>query len=228
MFIDNMSGLELLNEYKADLQEIKVDAQEFDASRRMNDLIRKNKKKKEFTAVKTSVSKRGNKYLGILIYTREGIRTWRWRSYHIGLMNTKKGLMALAFFADDNVTVKYTPHFFRRYKERMLSSDIDWTLRNELIKADTQKKIVMVYIKRNLGTVWVETGAVYKEKNHIVAPTHDGVTLLQWSNTLKVYQANTFVTYNMLSDKQREMLKKLSDGQLDGKAGTSPGSVSAN
>lgn len=228
MFIDNMSGTELLKEYMADLDEIKADTQRFDASSRIDTLLRKNKKKGEFTAVKTSLSKKGNKYLGILIYTRNGTRAWRWRSYHIGLMNTKKGLMALAFYADDGVTVKYTPHFFRRYKERMLESDIGWGLKSELLKADTLKKVIQVYIKRNLGTVWVETGAVYKEKNHIVAPTHDGVTLLQWSSTLKVYQANTFITYSMLSDKQREILKQLADGQLEGKAGASPGSVSAN
>ncbi len=116
----------------------------------------------------------------------------------------------IAPYEQENKAVKYTPHFFMRYKERMMKV-CDWRLKNQLASADTLKKIVVVYMQRNLGTAWVETESVYKDKIHIFAPVPDGVSLLQWDDKHKVMQANTFITYDMLGEKQNGMVQMLKD-----------------
>ena len=42
---------------------------------------------------------------------------------------------------------------------------------------------------------------------HIFAPVNDGVALLQWNKGKQLLQANTFVTNDMLNDKQLQMVE---------------------
>lgn len=213
MFIDTMSSAELLREYQADLKEIRQKTSSFDSSDYLKEYLWKRRKQKQVVVSKKTNTSRGNKYLGVYIYYQIGsgkTKHWSWSSYHFGMMNTAKGLMLIAFYEDNNQAVKYTPHFFQRYKER-LSRICDWKGRAILNAADTQEKIAIVYVQRNLGTAWMQTKSVYKDKMHIFAPVPDGVTLLQWDNKYKTMQANTFVTYDMLDDKQRDMIVRLKE-----------------
>lgn len=54
---------------------------------------------------------------------------------------------------------------------------------------------------------WIETRSVFRHKVHIFGPINDGVALLQWDKHRKLLQANTFVTEDMLDEKQTKMVK---------------------
>jgi hypothetical protein len=67
--------------------------------------------------------------------------------------------------------------------------------------------VIGIYMKRNLTMTWIETKSVFRDKVHIFGPVNDGVALLQWSKRHRTLQANTFVTMDMLDEKQAEMVK---------------------
>lgn len=54
---------------------------------------------------------------------------------------------------------------------------------------------------------WIETKAIFRNRIHIFGPVNDGVSLLQWDKKRKLLQANTFVTMDMLDERQTEMVK---------------------
>jgi len=208
MFVDNMSSDELLYEYNMDLPDIQAQTMRYDRSDYITNHLWKNRKKSKVVVSKHFVSSRKNHYIGIIIYTQSGIgqsRRWEWSSFHIGLMHTFKGLSAVAFYTDSQQAVKFTPHFFKRYKERF-SKVCDWRTHNQLMAAKSIEDILPIYIKRNLGTTWIETKSVFRDKMHIFAPVNDGVALIQWDKTKKLLQANTFVTLDMLDAKQTKMV----------------------
>lgn len=211
MFIETMSSTELLHEYQADLNEIQDRTIAYDGSEYVRNYLWKRRRQQRVVISKPIVTARGNRYLGVLIYTQNGFGTtkkWLWESYHVGFMNTSRGMMVLAFFAEKKMAVKYTTHFFQRYKSRMLEV-CDWKTKGALLSADTNEKIVATYIQRNLGSSWIETQSVYKDKTHVFAPVPDGVALMQWDDKRKTMQANTFVTYKMLDEKQNGMIERL-------------------
>lgn len=213
MFIDTMSSQELLQEYLADIKEVRQKTDAFDKSDYLKNYLWKRRKLSRIVIPRQMSTSRNNKYLGVYIY--EQVKSgrgkyWKWDSYHFGMMNTAKGLMMIAFYEDNGQAVKYTPHFFQRYKERLMKV-CDWKTRNQLNAADTQEKIITVYTQRNLGTAWMHTKSVYKNKLHIFAPVPDGVTLLQWDSKHKTMQANTFITCDMLDEKQNSMIRQLQE-----------------
>lgn len=211
MFIEKMSSEELLNEYNLDLPEIQAKTLRFDGSEYVSNYLWKHRKESKVVITKVFNTKRGNRYLGIIPYHQEGVgqeKCWNRSSFHIGLMQTSKGLSAIAFYEGHKQAIKFTSHFFRRYKQRMMNiCDIcDWKLRNQLNRATTVEEVIPIYVKRNIGITWIETNSVFRDKVHIFAPVNDGVVLLQWDKSKKLLQANTFVTLDMLDDKQLEMV----------------------
>lgn len=208
-----MTSAELLQEYQADINEIRQKTDSFDKSEYLKGYLWKRRKLPRVVITRHTNTSRNNKYLGVYIYEQVGsgrIMHWTWASYHAAMMNTVKGQMIVAFYEDNNQAVKYTPHFFQRYKERLMKV-ADWKLKNALNAAYTQEQIAALYFQRNLGTAWMETKSVYKNKTHIFAPVPDGVTLLQWDSKYKTMQANTFVTYDMLDQKQVDMITSLKE-----------------
>lgn len=210
MFEESMSGKQLLNEYYSDLQEIQTRATCFDESEYVNHRLWKMRKCPLAILTQEFTSQRQNRYLGIFVYTQNGVgksKRWDMTSYHIGLTYTSKGdRCALAFYTASGQTIKFTSHFFCRYRERY-SQVCDWFMRNELKAAKTFIDIVAIYMQRNLQMTWIETKSRFRNKIHIFGPVHDGVVLLQWDKKQKVLQANTFVTEKMLNEKQAEMVE---------------------
>lgn len=215
MFIDTMDSGELLKEHKLDIPELVADVDKYIDSDKANAVIRKNKKKEQLVLSKKYTTKRGNKYLTVITFDQKidsvnGKKSWDWASYHIGFMKTHKGTLALFFYPDCGVAISYTPHFFHRYKERMLKV-CDWKLRNKLNASESIESIATIYNVRNRSIGIVHPSSVYGTRMHILAPTSDGATLMQWDINRKILQANTFLTENMLSDKQWEFLDKAID-----------------
>lgn len=209
MFREDMSGSSLLEEYRMDLPELQEKALRFDQSDYMTRYLWKRHKQPSVTVAKTFATARGNNYLGILVYTQSGIgkrKEWNWSSFHIGLMNTAKGKCAIAFYMESGQAIKFTTHFFERYKERF-GAVCDWKGKRELASAKTVTDIIAIYMKRNLSITWIETQSIFRDKVHIFAPVNDGIALLQWNKSRKLLQANTFVTMDMLDDKQLEMVR---------------------
>ena len=209
MFEERMSSDELLDEYNADLSDIKVQTLRFDKSDYVIKYLRKRHKQKQVIITKVFTSYRGNCYLGILVYFQTGIgqnKRWNWSSFHIGLMETEKGVCAITFYTASRQALKFTTHFFKRYKERFMKV-CDWQTYNQLSLAKSTIDIISVYVKRNLSMTWIETKAVFRNKVHIFGPINDGVALIQWDRHRRLLQANTFVTMDMLNKKQTEMVK---------------------
>jgi len=203
-----MSGEQLLKEYHSDLPEIQEKTLRFDSSEYVDKYLRKHLKQNEVIITKIFRMSSGNRYVGICIYRQEGVgkgRGWRWSAFHIGLMNTEKGVASIAFYSDSGQSVVFTPHFFKRYKERF-SNVCDWKVRNRFSLAKSIEDIISIYISRNKSVVWIETDTEFYNRTHIFAPVEDGVALLQWDGKRKVLQANTFVTMDMLNKKQTGMV----------------------
>lgn len=209
MFEETMSGSELLDEYRLDLADIQAKTLRFDGSDYVTRYLWKHHKQPTVILTKVFVSSRGNSYLGILVYFQTGIgktKKWDWSSFHVGLMDTSKGVSAIAFYAKSQQAIKFNPHFFIRYKERFLEV-CDWQTRNQLTMAKNIIDVIGIYMKRNLTMTWIETKSVFRDKIHIFGPVNDGVALLQWSKRHRTLQANTFITMDMLDEKQSEMVK---------------------
>ena len=209
MLIETMSGAQMLKEYYADLPEIRQSTLRFDSSEYVNRYLQKRIKQERVIITKIFKTSRNNRYVGICIYNQVGTgkaKRWSWSSFHIGLMHTHKGVASVAFYTESKQALVYTPHFFKRYKERF-SQVCDWKVRNSFSLAKSIEDIISIYISRNIGVAWIETESVFKDKTHIFAPTNDGVALLQWDSTRKVLQANTFVTMDMLNEKQTNMVR---------------------
>lgn len=209
MFEETMSSDDLLNEYRLDLADIQTKTLRFDGSDYITRYLRKHRKQQTVIITKLFESLRGNNYLGILIYFQTGIgqaKKWDWSSFHVGLMKTCNGVAAIAFYAESQQAIKFNPHFFLRYKERYLKV-CDWQTRSQLATAKNIVDVIGIYMKRNLTMTWIETKSVFRDKVHIFGPVNDGVALLQWSKRHRLLQANTFVTMDMLDEKQTEMVK---------------------
>ena len=209
MFEERMSSNELLDEYRSDLPDIQEKTLRFDGSDYVTRHLRKHRKNPTVVMTKVFVSARGNSYLGILIYFQTGVgksKKWDWSSFHIGLMETSKGISAIAFYTESKQAIRFNPHFFRRYKERYMEVS-DWQTKSQLTAAKNIIEVIGIYMKRNLTMTWIETKSVFRNKVHIFGPVNDGVALLQWDKSRKLLQANTFVTMNMLDEKQTEMVK---------------------
>lgn len=209
MFEECMSSNELLNEYRTDLPIIQEKTLWFDKSDYVSRYLWKRRQQPLVIITKVFTSCSGNRYLGILVYHQSGIgqqKKWDWSSFHIGLMDTEKGLCAIAFYTESKQAIKFTPHFFLRYKERFLSV-CDWQTRGQLVSTKSILDLIAIYMKRNLTMTWIETKSVFRNKIHIFGPVNDGVALLQWDKHRKLLQANTFVTMDMLDGKQLQMVR---------------------
>lgn len=209
MFEEGMSSNELLDEYRLDLADIQEKTVRFDNSEYVTRYLWKRHKQPTVILTKVFTSFRGNSYLGILIYFQTGAgksKKWDWSSFHIGLMNTSKGISAIAFYTESRQAIKFNPHFFHRYKERFMEV-CDWQTKGQLIVSKDIIDVIAIYMKRNLTMTWIETKSVFRNKVHIFGPVNDGVALLQWDKQRKLLQANTFVTMDMLDEKQTEMVK---------------------
>jgi hypothetical protein len=203
-----MSSQELLAEYTMDLPELRKLTKRFDESEYIFKCLHKQRKSPRVVISKEFHTSRGNHYIGILNYFKSGSNKnygWNWNSVHLGLMNTYKGANAIAFFEDSNQALRFTPHFFRRYKERFLQI-ADWKTRNRLNAAKSIVDIISIYVERNSSIAWIETKSIFRDKVHIFGPVNDGVVLIQYDKSNNILQANTFVTEDMLDAKQLEMV----------------------
>lgn len=208
MFIETMTGKELFGEYYADLSEIQAKTLSFDRSEYIANYLWKRHKQTRVVVTKSFTTSRNNTYIGLLTYTQSGIgkkKMWNMFSIHVGLMNTARGPCAIVFYEDSQKAIKFTSHFFRRYKERLMPVT-DWKTRNDLARAKSDMDIISIYIKRNPSMTWIETETEFRDNVHIFGPVNDGVALLQWNKRNKLLQANTFVTPNMLNAKQSKMV----------------------
>lgn len=210
MFEETMSSPQLLEEYYTDLSELQSLTQRYDESDYVRRYLWKHHKHTSVAIDKIFHTSRGNRYVGILLYEQSGVgrkKMWNWSAFHVGLMKTKKGDCAIAFYTDSQQAVKITPHFFFRYKERFSEySGCDWRTRTTLAHTKTIADIIAVYLKRNMGMTWIETNSVFRNKTHIFGPVNDGVALLQWDTDRQLLQANTFITFDMLDERQTEMV----------------------
>lgn len=219
-----MSNGQLLAEYYADLPDIQKQTICFDRSDYVSKYLKKHKRQVNVLITRFFASLRGNGYFGILFYTKKNgkhLSGWNLTSFHIGLMNTPKGMCAIAFYTNSQQAIKFTSHFFRRYKERY-ERICDNETRSQLSLSESVVDIISIYMKRNPSMTWIETHSVFRDNIHIFCPVNDGVALLQWNKKRKLLQANTFITMDMLDDKQREMVNyariysSLSDEQRNG------------
>lgn len=207
MFIQNMTSLELVREYKFDLLEINQNNDRIDQAPSTAKLLKKARKRGRVSFVRRLTTSRGNSYITVYVYVKNDKSTrqtahWDWKAYSFGLMPTYKGTYVISFYDSANVAIKIQPHFFSRYKERLMKV-CDWQTKNQLLQAKTLEDIISVYIRRNPEIIWVNTKSKYKGQEHIFAPINDGVALIQWDG--KNIQANTFITEDMCSEQQNDM-----------------------
>lgn len=207
MFIQNMTSMELVQEYRSDLPEIESNNVRIDQSTYVADLLRKCRKQNKVSFVRYYTTNRNNTYINVFQYTKKAESTrktakWDWCVYSFGLMSTFKGICAIGFFEEAGLAIVFQSHFFLRYKERLMKV-CDWQTRNQLSQTKKVEDIIPIYIKRNPITTWINTKSKYGDKEHIFAPINDGVALIQWDG--KNIQANTFITEDMFSYQQQGM-----------------------
>lgn len=219
MYIQNMTMGEMVREYRADLPEIEANNNRIDHSEYVGKQLSKAKKAGKYSFVRYYKTDRGNRYINVFQYTRSSESSrknpkWDWSVHSIALMQTYKGISAIAFFSEANMAIVFQQHFFVRYKERLLNV-CDWQTKNELSKAKTIEDIIAVWIRRNPDIVWINTKSKFDNREHIFAPINDGTILMQWDG--EHVQANTFITDGMYSEKQSEMLSQAEDAKQEQK-----------
>lgn len=210
MYDFSMSGKELLQEYSLDLGMLQDMTSRLNNSHYVTKALQKFRKKNQVVVPQVMKTERQNYYLSMMIYdnVRSGRKSvWQFSSFHIALLSSHKGPMAISFYPDCNQVVRYTSHFLERYKERFISTCDDWKTRKELILANNPLEVLAIFMRRNLVMTWIETKTVFHDRTHIFGPINDGVALLHWDRKKRLLQANTFITMEMLNQKQLEMVK---------------------
>lgn len=219
MYIQNMTTEEMVREYRADLPEIEANNNRIDESEYVGKQLYKARKTGKYTFVRFYKTERGNKYINVFQYVKSNESTrksfkWNYSVHSIALMQTYKGTSAIAFFSEANIAIVFQQHFFIRYKQRFLSV-CDWQTKNELSQAKAIEDIIAVWIRRNPEMVWINTKSKFDNREHIFAPINDGTILMQWDG--KHIQANTFITNDMYSKKQLELIDKAEDAKQEQK-----------
>lgn len=217
MYIQNMTMEEMVREYRADLPEIEANNMRIDNSEYVGKILYKARKTGRCCFVRYYKTKRNNRYINVFQYTRSSVSTrknpkWDWSVHSIALMQTYKGLAAIAFFSEANMAIVFQQHFFVRYKQRLLDV-CDWQTKNELLKTKTTEDIIAVWIKRNPDIVWINTESKFENREHIFAPINDGTILMQWDG--EHIQANTFITDDMCSKQQAEMIDQAENAKQE-------------
>lgn len=210
-----MTTEEMAREYRADLPEIEAKNRNVDSSEYVAKSLHKARKTGHFCFVRRYTTTRNNKYINVFEYVKSSESTsknikWNWTVRSIALMQTYKGVCAIAFWGDTNIAVVFQQHFFVRYKQRLLAA-CDWRTKNELTKAKDIEDIIAVWIKRNPDISWINTKVKFGDNEHIFAPIKDGAILIQWNG--KSIQANTFITNDMCSNKQFLMVSKAKEAK---------------
>lgn len=217
MFIQNMTTEEMAREYHADLPEIEAKNKRIDGTEYVVKSLYKARKTGKLYFVRHYTTARNNKYINVFEYIKSNDSKgknlkWDWNVRSVALMQTYKGTCAIAFFGNADIAIVFQQHFFVRYKQRLLSV-CDWRTKNELNNAKTIEDIIAVWIKRNPDISWINTKVKFGDKEHVFAPIKDGVILIQWGeNTI---QANTFITNNMCSDKQFQMVSQAKEAKQE-------------
>lgn len=210
MFNLKMSSYEMLEEYRADVQDVLFQAERFDCSEFVRKLLRRKRKEQLVVVDHIFKAKSGNRYLCLYFYLKSDNSPnfyWIMAEYIMfGLIDTAEGVYAIAFYLDVEQALLLTPHFFERYKERMFESVAPWQIRQQLILAKSTPEIMKVYFSENPSITWIETENVFHNRTHIFAPVNDGVALLQWDKKMQLLKANTFITESMLNENQLTML----------------------
>lgn len=206
-----MTGRELFEEYLQDIPELNEIANRFNASDYVFNYLRKKRKENEVKIIKHCFTRRNNKYIGLLYFTRIGAKKdmqWKMESYFMGILPAARGICTMAFYTVTKQALIFTPHFFKRYKERF-SEICDWKVRNQLSVAKSILDIASVYFSRNLIVAFAQTDKSYDHLNHLFAPVSDGINLVQWNKKKKVLQSNTFINWSMVSAQQLDMIKDI-------------------
>ena len=219
MYIQNMTTEEMVREYRADLPEIEINNARIDGSEYVGKQLYKARKTGKYTFVRFYKTRRGNRYINVFQYTKSDDSTrgkikWNYSVHSIALIQTYKGTAAIAFFSEANIAIIFQQHFFVRYKQRLLKV-CDWQTKNELSGTKTIEDVIAVWIKRNPDMVWINTKSKFDNREHIFAPINDGTILMQWDG--EHIQANTFITNDMYSEKQLEMIGKAEDARQEQK-----------
>lgn len=206
-----MTGSELMAEYEKDLVDLQAHANRFLESDYMERMLRKHRKEKRVVLTRTITTSRYNRYIAVYLEELMGMgksKTWYPSAFYVGLMESRKGLCALIFYERTRQAIRFSPHFFKRYKER-LSEVGDWKVKAQLRASKTLIEIIATYVRRNLYMSWVEAEGEfpYEGKVPIFSPVADGIALLEWIKDKDLLQANTFITRDMLNEEQCEMAR---------------------
>ena len=207
----------MYSEYMKDMPELGRLAERFSRSAYIKRMERKNRNKKSFHATHKFYLNCGkgfgNTYHSIFRFVHSvppyyPLRQseWDWVSLiHIGIVPTHKGTCPTLFYSAAGAAVMFTPHFFKRYRERMMDFT-SWPEYSEFYSCKDTESLACLFVKRNADIVWINTDSVYGDIQHIFSPVKDGVALVQWDMKKDQLRANTFITFDMLNDDQTKML----------------------
>lgn len=214
MYVQSMTTDEMAREYHADLAEIDEFNKRIDSSSYVAKMFNKAKKAGRFCFARFYTTSRKNRYVNVYQYVKtkstQQVARWDWSVCSMALMQTNKGVSVVSFFADATMAIVFQQHFFARYKQRLLEAG-DWKTKNELLNATTTEKLIAVWARRNPNIIWMNTKTKFQDMEHIFAPIEDGIVLMQWDG--KHIQANTFITKDMCSKKQLEMVTQAEDAK---------------
>lgn len=207
-----MSNQQMMQEYRTDLLSLNPQMIRFTKSEYVNHHLYKSRKESFVTLIKHLTAANGNRYIGLIHYRQEGkgkSKYWTEDVYYVGIVTDNGCDYAVMFYEEADQALVVTPHFLYRYQERFSKSVLcDWKVKAQLLRCKNACEIIPVYLRRNLSVTWIETGVAFYNNIHIFAPTPDGVALLQWRSDTDVLQANTFVSFDMLSNKQISMVQQ--------------------
>lgn len=215
MILPNMTPDEIISEIARDREWKKKVLDEYSRSRLVDKIKKKYKKHLCIYFYRKRKTPRGNIVLFLFWLTRKKLKE-TWKEYGSTVYLIENGNEQYVLADCYNRVLRFTWHFFKRYKERMIQEG-DTDIQALLTNTKDLLQVVTVFYMRNIKQV---TSFSQNEKtrhgmSEMLCITKDGMLCSTESNDKKLLQVNTFLTKEMLTNIQYSMYNKTKDGQSD-------------
>lgn len=198
-----MTPEETLEEIAQDVEWRKAECRGCAVRKMLDRIEKKYKKHLSVYFYRKRKTPRGNTMLFLFWLNRGSVKeNWKEGKSSLFLMETGKERYMLA--GSRHTILRFTPHFFKRYKERMiLEGDPD--IKALLGSAKDLLQVATVFCMRNMTRIIVfeKSDKDRYGMTESLCPVKDGVILCTETRKMTFIQANTFLTKGALNRMQR-------------------------
>lgn len=210
-----MTPDEIISEIARDREWKRKILDEYGRSRLVDKVKKKYKKHLCVYFYRKRKTPRGNIVLFLFWLTRKNLKE-TWKGYGSAVYLTENGNEQYILADCYNWVLRFTWHFFKGYKERMIQEG-DPDIKALLANTKDLLQVVTIFYMHNIKQVasFSQNKKTRHGMSEALCVTEDGVLFGTESNDKKLLQLNTFLTKEMLTNVQHSMYNKTKDEQSD-------------